>query len=355
VSETRVRLDKIASVTRNVRLTPDVVLSPALECRAGAVLAVRVLGEKGTYNQLEDVHGRMSFLHGGDVIAGALGHRSALHGYSGVVPGSLAVGDAVHVLNLGGVLGRCVSHNPEVGEPFSAEVLGAVLAFPTFQSRAGVPAHISMNALPPAAELVGRAPVVFVAGTCMNAGKTLAACQIVRHLSRRGLKVGGAKLTGISLMRDTLSMCDYGAWRALTFTDVGVVATDPGTSVAASRTILGELASGTPDVIVAELGDGILGDYGVQAILSEPAFRERAAALVLCANDPVGAWGGVELLRRDFGWGVDVVSGPATDNEVGCRYVREELKVPALNARTHGPDLAARVAERVAAFPGAAA
>ncbi|MBI5836733.1 MAG: hypothetical protein HZB25_05785 [Candidatus Eisenbacteria bacterium] len=355
MSESRVRLDKIASVTRNCRLAPDVVVSPKVDCRAGAVLAVRILGEKGTYNQLEDVHGRMSFLHGGDVIAGALGHRNALHGYSGVVPEKLAVGETVHVLNLGGVLGHCVSHNPEVGEPFRAEVLGSVLAFPTFQSRSGVPAHISMNALPPAEALEGRAPVVFVAGTCMNAGKTLAACQIVRHLAHRGLKVGGAKLTGISLMRDVLSMRDYGAWRALTFTDVGVVATDPATAVPASRAILGELARGAPDVIVAELGDGILGDYGVQSILSEPAFRGRAAAMVLCANDPVGAWGGVEILRRTFQWGVNVVSGPATDNEVGCRYVRDELNVPALNARTHGPQLAEQVADKVAQFSGAAA
>jgi hypothetical protein len=34
------------------------------------------------------------------------------------------------------------------------------------------------------------------------------------------------------------------------------------------------------------------------------------------------------------------MAGPATDNEVGVRYVEEELKVPAANARTQGERLA---------------
>jgi len=345
--ESRIRLDKIASVTRNARLQPEITISSSIDCRAGSVLAVKVMGEKSVYNQLEDVHGRMSILHDGDLIAGALGHRNALQGYSGVVPDSLQPGDVVQLLNLGGVLGVCLSRNPEVGAPFSAEVLGQVLTFPEFQSRTGVPAHIARNALPPVATLGPVAPVVYVAGTCMNAGKTAAACQLVRHFSRRGLRVAGCKLTGVSLRRDALSMIDYGAERALTFTDTGVVTTSQETAVGSSRAILTELMRGQPDVIVAELGDGILGEYGVQAILSDPELKTAGAALVLCANDPVGAWGGVELLRHTFGWQVDVVSGPATDNDVGCRYVRRELALPAFNARSHGGELAELLAEKL--------
>ena len=353
--ESRIRLDKIASVTRNAKLPPEVTVTSEVDCKAGAILAVRIAGEKNVYNQLEDVHGRMSLLHGGDIIAGALGHRSALQGYSGVVPESLKAGDRIHVLNLGGVLGQCVSQNPEVGDPFSAEVLGAVLAFPTFQSRAGVPAHIGMNALPAAGDLPPMAPVIYVAGTCMNAGKTAAACQIVRHLARLGLRVAAAKLTGISLLRDALSMLDYGASRALTFNDTGVVTTDASTAVGAAHAIFTELMRSAPDVIVAELGDGILGDYGVQSILSDGPLHAASAALVLCANDPVGAWGGVEILREKFGWSVDVISGPATDNEVGCRYVREQLGLPAHNARSSGPALAALAASRVGGGAGVSA
>lgn len=352
--ELRIRLDKIASVTRNVRLQPDVTITPTIDCRAGSVIAVRVLGEKSVYNQLEDLHGRMSTLHDGDIIAGALGHRNALQGYTGIVPTALAAGDTVQILNLGGVLGHCHSHNPEVGQPFSAEVLGSILTFPEFQSRVGIPAHIGMNAIAAADTVPATASVIFVAGTCMNAGKTYASCQLIKHFSRRGLRVAGCKLTGVSLLRDALSMVDYGAERALTFNDTGIVTTDATTAVPATRTILTDLMQSNPDVIVAELGDGILGEYGVQSILSDPAIKATAAALILCANDPVGARGGVDILRSTFGWATDVLSGPATDNDVGCRFVERELGIPALNARSHGTKLAEFLIERLQARRGAA-
>ena len=46
----------------------------------------RVCNEKTTYNTLENCEGRMVSLHEGDIVVGVLGHRNALHGYSGVVP-----------------------------------------------------------------------------------------------------------------------------------------------------------------------------------------------------------------------------------------------------------------------------
>ncbi len=80
----------------------------------GGVVAVRVLNAKGTYNQLELPSGRMSQVKPGDVVAGALGHRKALFGYSGHLPERRAPA-TVNLLNLGGVLGVCDSVNPDLG------------------------------------------------------------------------------------------------------------------------------------------------------------------------------------------------------------------------------------------------
>ena len=107
------------------------------------MLAVRILEDKSTYNTVEDLTGRMVSLRAGDVLAGTLGTRRALRGYAGEVPSRIAVGDMIDVLNLGGILGRCTSANPEIGAPFKAEVLGAVLAFPELGDRIGRPAHIT--------------------------------------------------------------------------------------------------------------------------------------------------------------------------------------------------------------------
>lgn len=341
----RITVDKIASSSRNLKLSRTLTLTENIRCEEGAVLAVRVIGDKSTYNQLEDNHGRWMTLHDGDLVVGVLGKRHALHGYEGVMPESLKVGDRLNMLNIGGVMGRCVSYNRDVGPPFELEVLGQVLVFPEFGSRQGVPAHVRMNAIEGSPEPI-RIPVVYIVGTCMNAGKTLAGCAIVRALHAAGLKVGGAKLTGISLMRDVLSMYDHGAEVIADFTDAGVICSDPAHAARTARIVLSEIAARGADVIVAETGDGILGEYGVQAILADPELRALSKAVIFCANDPVGVAGGQRELMESYGLGIDVVAGPATDNQVGIRFI-ERLGLTARNAKTDPRGLGERVLQLV--------
>ena len=345
---TRVRLDRIASSTKNANLSRDVVLSEQIIASEGYVLAVRILDDKSSYNTVEDLGGRMVPLRAGDVLAGTLGARRALHGYAGEVPASIAVGDVLDVLNLGGVLGKCTSASPELGAPFRAEVLGAVLSFPALGDRIGRPAHIRENAVPPVEHLKVSPKVVYVAGTCMNTGKTVAASELVRGLSRAGLRVAACKLTGVALMRDTLRMLDCGAVVALTFNDSGLASTRAGVTPHIAKGVLTRLCESKPDVIVAELGDGILGEYGVQDILRDPELLAAGAAWVVAAPDPVGCWGAVEILRRDYGLTVTALTGPATDNEVGLDYIRTALGVAAHNARRDAPGLVAAVQRALA-------
>ncbi|MGH8372297.1 MAG: hypothetical protein ACRETO_06165 [Gammaproteobacteria bacterium] len=342
----RITADKIASVTRNLKLDRTLTLSSQISAEHGTVIAGRILTDKSAYNQLEDVYGRMTVVHSDDIIVGALGHRNALHGYEGVLPKQVETGQVLHVLNMGGVIGECVSHNPEVGKPFEFEVLGQVLVYPEFQSRQGEPANVRMGAIRGNGKATG-CKVIYVAGTCMNAGKTAAACAIVRRLSQAGYRVGGAKLTGVSLMRDTLSMRDYGAEVTLDFTDAGIVCTGADTAANVSRLIFSELSSRNLDVVVAETGDGVMGDYGVQAILADEELRGLMAGFVFCANDPVGVAGGVQHLRDTYGIGVDVVTGPATDNNVGVRFVESQVGLPAINARNNARNLGDRLIARL--------
>ena len=335
VRTTRVKLDRIASSTRNARLAPEVIVGDEIIAKESYILAVRILDDKSSYNTMEDVAGRMVSLRAGDVLAGTLGSRRALRGYAGDVPDQIAVGDVINVLNLGGILGRCTSSNPDIGPPFRAEVLGAILAFPELGDRVGHPATIADGAVPPAELLECTVPVVYVAGTCMNAGKTVAATELVRGLSRAGLRVAASKPTGVSLMRDTLAMLDAGAVAALTFNDAGAASTHAGMTVPVARGIFNRLAKergGRPDVIVAELGDGILGEYGVQDILFDPGLMGLAAAHVMAAPDPVACWGAHQLFQHHFKLNITCITGPATDNQVGRDYITRQLGLPSHNA-----------------------
>jgi hypothetical protein len=340
-------VDKIASIAQACGLSHEIrVATSDFPCEEGVVLVVEILNSKSTYNQLELTSGRMAKVSRGDVIVGALGHRQALFGYSGHIPAQVQAGDVLQVLNIGGVLGICDSVNPDKGKPFDCRVIGCVLQFPFLGERIGVPARAGHRRLDQDAALdTHGVPVVALAGTCMEAGKTAAACAIVARMRHRGLAVHAFKATGVSLRRDILAMEDSGARRSMIFTDLGIVTTTAASGPALTRTMLTEMTQGRPDVVVFELGDGILGAYGVEAILASPDIRRALSAVILSANDPVAAWGGVKLLRERFEIEPCAVTGPATDNAVGVKIIEEQMGVRALNAMSSGAALGDHIIE----------
>jgi len=338
-------VDKVSSVAQHSEIGHELRLSADIPCEKGVLIAVRVLNNKTRYNQLELTSGRMATVNQGDIVVGALGHRKALRGYSGHLPEKLEPGNTIQLLNIGGVLGHCDSANPDVGPPFDCEVLGTVLHFPYLGERIGVPARAGEKSLDADATLNTRGvPVIALAGTCMDSGKTAAACAIVGRLRHLGHNVSACKATGVSLRRDILAMEDAGANETMIFSDFGIVTTTSDTGPALTRALLSNLAENKPDVIVLELGDGLLGAYGVQAILEDASIRDALTAVILCANDPVSAWGGAKILRDDFGIEPAVVTGPATDNAVGVDQISERLSLPAINALSSGVALGDLVA-----------
>jgi hypothetical protein len=337
--------DKVASVAQHISLKRELRVSTDIPCDEGVLIAAEVLNNKATYNTLELTSGRMAKVRRGDIIVGALGHRKALFGYSGHLPDSLAPGDTLQILNIGGVIGVCNSVNVNFGQPFDVKVLGAVLDFPYLGERIGVPARVGAEALDMNASVdMHDVPVVVIAGTCMDSGKTAAACAIISRLRHLGHRVDAFKATGVSLRRDILAMEDAGARDTMIFTDFGVVTTTAENGPPVTRMMLSRLAKNNPDVIVYELGDGILGAYGVEAILRDNKIQKAHTCLILCANDPVAAWGGIKLLREEFDLEPDVVTGPATDNRVGKDIIEEKTGAKAINAITDGADLGDAVA-----------
>jgi hypothetical protein len=338
--------DKIASVTQDLPLKRELRVSADIPCEEGVIIAAEILNNKATYNTLELTSGRMAQIKRGDIVVGALGHRNALFGYSGHLPTELTPGDELQILNIGGVMGVCDSVNANFGQPFNAKVLGTVLDFPYLGERIGVPARVGAEPLQDDTQLeTNGVPVVALAGTCMDSGKTAAACAIIGRLRHLGYTVDAFKATGVSLRRDILAMEDAGARNTAIFTDYGVVTTTTNNGPAVTRTMLNQLCGEHPDIVIFELGDGLLGTYGVEAILKDQGISEALSCLVLCANDPVGANGGVDILNKEFGMQTDLVTGPATDNEVGRNIIKSRLNIQAINAITNSVELGDAVAE----------
>jgi hypothetical protein len=329
-----IEADKIGSATLNLKLARTLALAGAKAgARAGDVVAVRALTDSATYNQLELPTGRLAKINPGDILVGVLGSRRALKGFVGDVPPSVSAGDELHLLNMGGVIGLCTGHHSSLSDAIRVEVLGLVC------DEAGRVRNIADAGIEPRATLGQTAPLVVVAGACMNSGKTFAATELIRQASRQGLRVAAAKLSGVAALRDTLNMADHGAVATASFLDCGLPSTvGVGDLAPVAKAIIARLNESTPDLIVIELGDGILGGYSVESVFDDAELREAIAALVFCASDYVGAWGGVELFRRR-GMTVDLVAGSVTDSRMGEEFIEREFGVAAGNARRDGARL----------------
>lgn len=323
--------DKLGSVTSPLGLARTVaVMDSTPTPQAGDVIAVRTLTDSATYNMLELPTGRLAKINPGDVVIGVLGRRRALKGFVGDVPQTVKAGDHLHLLNLGGVIGYCTGHHSSLGDAIKVEVIGVVC------DEEGRALNIADAALPLRSNLGETAPIVMVAGTSMNSGKTYAATELIKQATRAGLRVAAGKLSGVACLRDTLNMSDHGAIATASFLDCGLPSTvDAGDLSPVAKTIISRLNESSPDLIVIELGDGILGGYSVESIFDDLELRERTAAIIFCASDYVGAWGGIELLRKR-GIEIDVVSGSVTDSQMGEDYIEKEFGIPAANAKRNG-------------------
>jgi Domain of unknown function (DUF1611_C) P-loop domain len=337
-------VDKIGSATSPLAVARTVAFVSSCEAtKAGDVVVVRALSDSATYNMLELPSGRLAKINPGDLLLGALGRRRALKGFVGDVPPALKSGDQLHLLNMGGVIGYCTGHHSSLGDAIKLEVIGLVC------DEAGRVQNIADAALPLRTSLGETAPIVMIAGTSMNSGKTYAATELIKQATRAGLRVAAAKLSGVACLRDTLNMSDHGAVATASFLDCGLPSTVDVEDLAPSaKAIIAQLNEVNPDLIVIELGDGILGGYSVETVFSDLELLEATAAFVFCASDYVGAWGGIELLRRK-GVAVDVVSGSVTDSQMGEDYIKTQFSVPAANARRDGAVLFDLVMARVKA------
>jgi hypothetical protein len=316
-----VKIDHFGSVTAPLKLTSPLEVADRNPAKVGQVVAVRALTENPSYPDLELPDGTRTPIRKGDVIGSVLGGRQALRGYVGYAPLRIAAGDRLQVLNLGGVIGRHVGGPENLGEPVQVEVLGIS------------PRNLAEAALPKVDVLASAPPIILVAGSCMNVGKTEASAAIVRGLTARGLRVGAGKITGMASLKDTLLMEEAGAVRSYSFVDCGVPSTFDAEDVAGiARSIVAKLSD--LDVVVLELGDGVVGHYRVDRFFEDRGLLAHIDAVVFCAADLTAAWGGREFLAQR-GVKVSVFCGPVTDTEAGMKYLETAVGAPAVNISTH--------------------
>jgi hypothetical protein len=339
----QLQLSKIPSVVRSLNLSTTVEVSDQILLEEGAVIAVEALTDAGKNNLLEFTTGRIGFLVEGDVIPAVLGKRRALREYSGDIPTKLAVGDILYYLCESGVVGEIKGFNEQWGRPMQVRVLGSIVSEDK---------HLNIKdvAIPRQKTLDVSAPIIGVVGTCMNIGKTTAICKLVKHFKAQGLKIAGVKLSGVASTQDLDKIQDAGAYPVVGFMDAGLPSTcnDPTEVVEVALGVLHEVNKSKPDLIVAEFGDGILGEYHVEQIIRCPQIQQHICAFIVGAGDLVGAWGAKQIMQQ-YGVDITVITGPAVNNDTGVLYVEKNMQVPAESNQHAMPKTLHLIAENLEA------
>jgi hypothetical protein len=287
------------------------------------VLVVEALTDEGKNNVLEFTSGRIGALVEGDILPVVLGKRQALREYSGDIPTYLDVGDTLFLLCESGIVGEIRGRNEAYGTPMQVRVLGGVIA-------EGKHLNIKDVAIKRRECLDTSAPIIGVVGTCMSIGKTTAICKLIKHFRHLGLKVASVKLTGVASTQDPDKVRDAGADPALSFMDGGLPCTcgNPREVVEVALGLLHEVNTRQPDLIIAEFGDSILGEYHVEHLLRHPDIQRQICSFIVATGDFVAAWGAKELLHQ-YGIPITVITGPVANNETGALYVEKHLHIPA--------------------------
>ena len=233
-----------------------------------------------------------------------------------------------HLVAGGGIASRLISRNSRIKRPTRIRPLGLI-----GDTQGGV-LNLRDWALDSSSIPKTLPPVIVVAGTAMNAGKTTAAASLIKGLARAGKRVGAAKVTGTGAGGDYWQMIDAGATEVVDFTDAGHASTYLLASHEVEKVflrLLSHLGNRGMDAIVVEVADGIL-QAETADLLASPGFSYYCDRLVFAAGDAMGAVAGAQwLLAR--GLEVSAVTGSLTTSPLAVREASTALGLPVLSRR----------------------
>ncbi|MFC0199246.1 P-loop NTPase family protein [Paracoccus rhizosphaerae] len=257
--------------------------------RAGDLILAQVV-QLGQHQRVQLTSGRPSSIYPGDMVVLACGARYAPDQFEGLAE----IGaDGADLLAGGGCIGRMIARNERIKPATRLLPIGRL------RDREGQGLNLDRFALPPSAR-AGDIPAIFVLGTAMNSGKTLATTQLSLGLRRAGYRVAALKATGTGAFGDTNDYTDAGAHVVADFTDAGMVTTylEPLPRIRDGlERLLGHAAEEGCQIAVVEIADGLF-QRETSQLIADPWLRRRMSGLVFACGDAVAAAGGVAELAR---------------------------------------------------------
>jgi hypothetical protein len=319
----RLEAAKQSFATRRVNLKDaNLLISGRVAPFAGDLVLARV--EKlGQHTGVQRPDGRRARIFPGDEIIVAYGARYAPNQFESEIPRDLG---PCHLVASGGMASRALSKHKRIKNATRIIPVGLLA---TAGRRV---LNLRDYALPaPQVSQARAVPVIAVAGTAMDAGKTTAAADFIRGLYRAGMRVGAAKVTGTGACNDYFFFKDAGAKCVFDFTDFGHgstygLSTRELTHLFCNMVL--HLHDADVDVIVLEVADGLL-QPETGALISSERFGQLVDSMIFCAPDALGAMGGVDWLEH-HGLHVSAVGGALTAAPLAIQEAKQIVRLPVL-------------------------
>jgi hypothetical protein len=292
--------------------------------RAGDI-ALAQIEKIGRNANLELTNGRRCSLHESDMLVVVFGNRYATMQFEAYARRDE---DRCDLLTMGGICGLVESKHAKAADPSKLRLIG----FMGDRDRRIL--RLRQFALAPKSSAF-QPHIVVVCGTSMDAGKTHTALSLIMGLRQKGLRVAAIKLTGTATGKDTWNMLDAGACVALDFVDGGLPSTylcSAHELVALHQLLIAHAAAQEPEYVVVEIADGLLQNE-TSTLLQDHRFTRTVDAWVFAAGDPLGAAGGVRVLRQ---WGIEplAISGVVSMSALGIRETQISTELPCLTAQS---------------------
>jgi len=218
---------------------------------------------------------------------------SSTHVCATIPSGGLQVREdtAVHwVAGESGIVG-CLEREPPLNSVHTAESSVDFLCDGLILDAQRQPVNIREFAVKPRGGNAST-PIVLVAATSSESGKTVLAGELIRRLSDAGVRVGALKVTGTGGVLDSLHHHRSGAVAVLDNVDAGLITTncDADEFRQAIPLIFRQIESFGVDVIVAELGGDVLCANNPEIFRIEE-LMDNTVLLLVISNDALAAAG----------------------------------------------------------------
>jgi dethiobiotin synthetase len=293
--------------------------------QVGDVVMARVV-DLGQHKNLQLINGRRSRMFHDDMVMVAYGNRYAPDQYEALIPTQLG---PCHLVAGGGIASEVHCKSGRVRSATKLEAIGLV------GDKHGRVINLADYALPSLPWVAPRVPVIAIAGTAMNAGKTETVINLVKGLSLANLRVGVLKVTGTGAGGDIWAAVDAGGTPVLDFTDAGLPSTYhvPHEQVEeAALNLISHALQSKVDAIVIELADGLY-QQETSRLLTSPQFSSVLNGMIFAAGDAMGAFAGVEWLKQNK-LPIMGVSGLLTQSPLAMNEARTVLKLPIFDMKT---------------------